>query len=1640
MPPSVSGPALFIQSHDAYVTFKTMQKHNVENEHDSNSTNPNDLIAVAKTQNKAFLEAVSKSHMGISFLEAWASPMQLITEGKLDTNSEEVRGLIKDIHAQLKQSLGYKAKENPTFKTLVDQFHGNLRNADLEKLNTLVNIEHINQYATEGGEHKVTDAERALILQEKKNLTNRYNVLGAQLDQIASKLDTVNSTKSNAKPTNKLGNIRPNTKVVDETKPTTKDFYNPTDLDDRTDIDSNELGKALQQDKARIANQGELAKYVLDFADSKLKSNMSSASKNKLNAQMTAFKPLLNAFISSKLSNTKVNVITQRELLENPTKYEGGVNALKGDMFAWHNDQTGVVTIVTDMANKAIHPEVVAHELLHTITVSAYKNAKASGKGKLFDATKDIDKILSKVHVFMGTKEFKNLPENHPLVSALKYAGTSPLELITMGLTNLSVMQFLQGHSVKASEVRNTPNNRSFGNVTLYTDFIKGVLNLAKSWLGMKDSANKNEINSLKLLSHNVGLLMQQGNHTPNNGVNQGAFNANEQVRNFNANEVYSSLDKGNITPEFDSHLSKVMQNITPRMYSLNARDNYTPNKVWDSALQQNKAPYMTKAISNGFKLSDREQFAVEAVEHSMQALLKGKSAHNEYGVLTRMFNDAKKNVTVADMHEGNFAKASAEEKQIAQAKYDYVFNNGKGQYLGRFVALALGSQEFKSVLDSFIPATKFKSKYGDKNDLSYFDRLMQYADHGMALIENHSTRTDSLKTIGSQVAVASNNLLQTDLKARNKLYSYLEDKYQQAQNIANDVVVNTAKNVESFIDKAVPDVKYVKTAKNLVHQAVHGKTFAIFDSALQLRNLDRPNTTLGIASELLNELTESSTGKQLAERLLMLTKNNETEAERLRTSIASEVKSHFKNKGKDLTVEQSTAITYAVLRTDLQALTAHNNMAEIHRMVGNSAYLNDRISAMRTLVGNNLHSSRAMLLGYYMATGKPSLGLAMNSHAIATNAGLKEVPNASADEQTMANIDALASMYALKFTSAKHKNELNKLFESEKSGNSYGGITTTVKFHKALVEASKEYSFKDDPLNFMKGFTPEITNPNKQIEIAHTEQEAQRLRDSYYEEVDNLSVDSLDPTGHSPKLFYTEDAKSHTYVSGAIALGSQNSKGQRLGLDNQGIAPLERETIKLLNSMGENFNPFTDLKSNLRPYLNSDGKVVDYGYQLSHFNRDTHLERNNDFATLLGTAHSVGARKIANEDQNQKIVDAMFDHYHGSNKANRSGFVHVSYDSTDPKARAAWDRLPNETKHYVQEVWGDYGMWVPNDSFLTLFGAPKLSVSNMFNKRMQDRNVGEAVFIAMAESVFGNKARIRTSQIERGWQEMVQLSKNMAVIRNFTTMFANTMGNVMLLSAHGIPLSQILKDTHDSIKGGMQYRKDITLYEQLRERLYAGVGNANEIKTQMDMLENRLANNPVKDFIDMGMLAGIVEDTEGSTNSFSYTSGLRKKFDKQYNSLPNLVRKGVETAFVTPSTPLYQFLHSGAQYSDFSAKYTMYKFYKAKGKSHESALQMAQDNFINYDVPTSQVLQYANDMGILMFTKYNIRIQKALFALLAKRPASALAQFALMNGSHMMPPAIDPIVFNEYGNPIKSGAFSLFKNLDQPLPLKMLF
>ena len=241
-----------------------------------------------------------------------------------------------------------------------------------------------------------------------------------------------------------------------------------------------------------------------------------------------------------------------------------------------------------------------------------------------------------------------------------------------------------------------------------------------------------------------------------------------------------------------------------------------------------------------------------------------------------------------------------------------------------------------------------------------------------------------------------------------------------------------------------------------------------------------------------------------------------------------------------------------------------------------------------------------------------------------------------------------------------------------------------------------------------------------------------------------------------------------------------------------------------------------------------------------------------------------------------------------------------------------------------------------------------------------------------------------------------------------------------------------------------MQHRKDNALLTAKRQMLYTGLGNQKQLEQEVLRLEQAIANNPLAEFINEGMMPSIVDDVAlNQDDVFSFKSALERKFEKQLDKIPAGVRTTAEWLMVSPSTPLYQFLNNTTQLSDFTSKYVMYNYYrnnvaKKDRLDHDAAIQIASDNFINYDMPTSKGMQYLNDMGIIMFSKYNLRIQKALFRLLERKPARALLQALVMHNGTDIPYGIDPIIWNQLGIPFREGAFAFPSVIDEPITMNM--
>ncbi|WP_417358755.1 hypothetical protein [Gallaecimonas pentaromativorans] len=156
------------------------------------------------------------------------------------------------------------------------------------------------------------------------------------------------------------------------------------------------------------------------------------------------------------------------------------------------------------------------------------------------------------------------------------------------------------------------------------------------------------------------------------------------------------------------------------------------------------------------------------------------------------------------------------------------------------------------------------------------------------------------------------------------------------------------------------------------------------------------------------------------------------------------------------------------------------------------------------------------------------------------------------------------------------------------------------------------------------------------------------------------------------------------------------------------------------------------------------------------------------------------------------------------------------------------------------------------------------------------------------------------------------------------------------------------------------------------------------------------------------------------------------------------MARNAGRALYMTHDTALYKAFNQGTQMSDFLVRYTLYNHMTTRQKNrvaHDEAIQRASDMFVNYDVPTSRGLQYLNDMGAVMFTKYFLRIQRSLFQIFREQPARTLSLMSAESMLKSAPTMMDSTLVNKLtgGGPIMAdGALGWFQSLDDIFTINM--
>lgn len=414
----------------------------------------------------------------------------------------------------------------------------------------------------------------------------------------------------------------------------------------------------------------------------------------------------------------------------------------------------------------------------------------------------------------------------------------------------------------------------------------------------------------------------------------------------------------------------------------------------------------------------------------------------------------------------------------------------------------------------------------------------------------------------------------------------------------------------------------------------------------------------------------------------------------------------------------------------------------------------------------------------------------------------------------------------------------------------------------------------------------------------------------------------------------------------------------------------------------------------------------------------------------------------------NQVALAAVKQMYDTQYQDNPEDFVLIGPRAAREEDRAAWAILPYETKADALKLFGSKdGFYVRRDSRTLNFGQRSYSLRNIWDKTDADRNLVEKAVHTVATRFFGNEAANKLVVANDFFVTLATIAKDFIVIKSFIVTLSNTVSNMLLNRVNGIGVLEQIKAMTTAYTEAVAYQKAEARLTQLNV-LLASTSLTGPTRTRYEeervILQEDMRVNVVGEMIRAGALQSIEDITKDAEKGLYDLIPGAKTISDTYGKIvksgswgDTLIRNGL----IMQNSALYKQLRIAAQMSDFVSKYA-YVQNRVNRKNNplslKQAISEASELFIEYNLPSGVFTQALNDIGLLMFTKYLIRVQKTILTTTLNYPIRTL-MMVLMTDWLNVPSSI---MSSFMDNPLQRMAFpglSLLKAADEGLGTRIL-
>ena len=1138
-----------------------------------------------------------------------------------------------------------------------------------------------------------------------------------------------------------------------------------------------------------------------------------------------------------------------------------------------------------------------------------------------------------------------------------------------------------------------------------------------------------------------------------------------DEIHKQSASEVYRKVKADGLSTEWTNHLDLMVTTIYDRHYESLTADMKT---VLDESFD-------TLFSSNPISMTDKESAAYAAVFAVLKHIYTEGTNKHIISELNKIHEQVINQFPSVEEYSSDYADAKAindtQYMAYMENQFNEIFRDKSSDAIPKVLALILTNQQFSNKTKAKLQLREMKYDTWFDKLMNLWHRLMNFTRKKFVDADNTSEATQKLvtKLIQIDAAVRLQEVNKAD-KIWNMTYGKAMDLANKASDAvwksgskrifkATDRVVDTQKNprVAKVVEAAkgvhqylgemdnhelVPqdeltafakkhDIKFKDQNVTYADLAKYGLNTAV-EGQLALQGGDVGKTyggnqklkslTRGVLKELANEMIGARGVGLVVQKVGMLANFiSQQRADRKKQTL--KMFERMMKNPESFTNEVKSTITRALLMSDASALLKQHSMNDAMALITShgkrQARYNYLEKQLAKLVKDPEELNHMLIqvkkLGFYMVRETTVEDMVKSSEMIATSTSTRwSIPYKDMNKQVYEIVDEMVTLYALDTVDAKYSREMPKLVETERQ--LIEGILNT---HKALVEQSKE-DFKDNPLNYNKGYVPALHDTNVDVQAITLDQWDEYRAKGYkmYGEYP-INQDELDNT--EPRiLVYNPNHHVSRYVTGALEMKDTHHKGfealhwKKNGrqLTEVGLKRMARihHRAKTLNA--KDYNPKDYAGSNLIMVVGADNLITHYQYEMTGKLRDELLVRNLAFDDVLATMDANLYAKPELKETQRDLAKVLIEDAKNAvtgYKKQPLHFTKIEPESEDPRVQEMLRMMPYEYRHEMELAFGKgKPMYVRTSVFNSVFGFRKYNIAEAFDKDADDKNVLEKLLTDFSRRLFKNEAVNNAAMAQRIIETIVTDMKDYIVIRSGVVLLGNIRANLLVLLADGLAPREIISHTVYAWKEGKAYRTMQAELIQAQMELRANPNDKAKVKqltAKIHGLQRSMEANGMHEYMQRGLMSTIVEDIDMGSETVMFRNKEQRAWDSVAEKVPQPARTALKYLTMHPDTSMYKFMAEATQFSDFAAKYALAKHTEAKarkaGKSKAEAFEMgiqaAQEVFINYDTPTSREMQTANDLGLFMFTKFLFRFQRVLARQLHSNGGHVIAQHLLV-------------------------------------------